>query len=112
MPSPVSTPHSPAALTATGDTIHDLVSSAMASILESQLVRLSDPERLLDARGAASLMQVSERHWAKMVADGNAPQPLRLGKLLPRWSRASLIQWIRDGCPRAGQVEPASLKVV
>ena len=60
---------------------------------------------LLTARECASLLNISSRHWLRLVDGGRAPAPLRLGAAV-RWDRRALLDWLAAGCPpvrRAGR---------
>jgi excisionase family DNA binding protein len=45
------------------------------------------------------MLQCSERHLYRMIEDGRAPKPMKLGDL-NRWPRAIVEKWIHAGCPR------------
>jgi excisionase family DNA binding protein len=53
---------------------------------------------LLDVKAVAILLHCSERTVYRLADGGRMPPPLRLGSLV-RWSRATIDQWIGDGCP-------------
>lgn len=65
---------------------------------------------LLDERAAAAMLSVSPRHFRRLTDAGDAPAPLKLGRL-SRWSRAALIAWIAAGCPKTA-AGSAALKVI
>ncbi len=50
------------------------------------------------AAEAADMLGVSVRHFSDLVAEGQAPQPVRLGRCA-RWPIQSLRTWVDDGCP-------------
>jgi excisionase family DNA binding protein len=53
---------------------------------------------LIDADAAAALVNCSTRHWRRMVDEGKAPKPIRVGTLV-RWNKQTVLEWITDGCP-------------
>jgi predicted DNA-binding transcriptional regulator AlpA len=64
--------------------------------------RLPEPA-LLDARGVAALLAVSERTvWGLHSSGRLGPTPVSLGRAR-RWSRAELLAWIEAGCPERGR---------
>jgi excisionase family DNA binding protein len=40
----------------------------------------------------------SNRHVRRLADAGKMPRPIKLGSLV-RWQRATIEQWIADGCP-------------
>lgn len=54
---------------------------------------------LLDVRGVCDLLGCSTRHIYRLADAGHMPRPVKLGALL-RWSRAAVLEWIDQGCPR------------
>jgi predicted DNA-binding transcriptional regulator AlpA len=60
---------------------------------------------LLDARQAAALCGVGRATWYRMVSAGRCPAPVRLSRGCVRWSRETLIAWIRMGCPARKEFE-------
>ena len=58
--------------------------------------------RMIDARGAAALCNISARFWARLDASGKVPKPLKLGRRC-LWSVAELDSWIAAGCPAREQ---------
>jgi predicted DNA-binding transcriptional regulator AlpA len=54
---------------------------------------------LLAAPEAAALCGVSEATGHRMNAAGRCPAPLRLSRGCVRWSRETLVEWIRLGAP-------------
>lgn len=52
---------------------------------------------MVNARTAAAIVGVSRRSWWRFVAEGKAPQPLRLGGCV-RWRVSELRRWIDSGC--------------
>lgn len=48
---------------------------------------------LLTVRDVARLCSLSERHWWSLVARGEAPKPIRIGRSA-RWSRRALLDWL------------------
>lgn len=57
---------------------------------------------LCDDNECARLLDCSKRFWHGLVAKGEAPPPIRLGRLV-RWSREVITAWIKSGCPDAAQ---------
>jgi excisionase family DNA binding protein len=53
---------------------------------------------MLNAEQFAKLLGVSSRHVRRLVDEGKAPQPVRLGRSC-RWSQQAVEAWIADGCP-------------
>ena len=61
----------------------------------------SSPEtatKLLDVQEVAALLGCSTRHVYRLADAGKMPKPVRLGALV-RWSKATIEDWIADGCP-------------
>jgi excisionase family DNA binding protein len=54
---------------------------------------------LLDVLAVAALLSSSRRTVERLVARGEMPAPVKLGRLR-RWNRADVEEWIRDGCGR------------
>lgn len=54
---------------------------------------------LLSAKQAAMLCGMSLATWHRKNAAGLVPAPVRLGPGCVRWSRRSLAEWVRLGCP-------------
>ena len=54
--------------------------------------------KLLDVQAVADMLGCSTRHAYRLSDAGKMPAPLRLGSLV-RWSKASIEEWIADGCP-------------
>jgi excisionase family DNA binding protein len=52
----------------------------------------------MDVKEVAALLGCSVRHVMRLSGDGAMPAPVKLGRLV-RWNRATLNQWIADGCP-------------
>ena len=57
---------------------------------------------LLRKARVANLLGVSLRQVDRLVAAGLIPPPVRLGRSV-RWVRATLDEWVRAGCPPAGE---------
>jgi predicted DNA-binding transcriptional regulator AlpA len=54
----------------------------------------------LDAPAAARFIGVSTSKWHDLVANGHAPEPVRLGSgNCPRWPRGELRAWLLNGAP-------------
>jgi excisionase family DNA binding protein len=72
--------------------------------------QIKSPEQatpaLLDVRGVAVMLGCSSRHVQRLGDSGRMPPALRLG-ILVRWSKATIEQWIAEGCPpvRKGDVK-------
>lgn len=52
---------------------------------------------LIDVQTVASLLGCSARHVYRLADGGRMPAPVKLGALV-RWHRATLDEWIADGC--------------
>jgi predicted DNA-binding transcriptional regulator AlpA len=52
---------------------------------------------LVNATTAAGIAGISRRSWSRLVSEGRAPQPIRLGRCV-RWRVAELRGWILAGC--------------
>ena len=52
---------------------------------------------LLDVQEVASLLNCSTRHVYRLADAGRMPHALKLGALV-RWNRATLEEWIDNGC--------------
>jgi predicted DNA-binding transcriptional regulator AlpA len=52
---------------------------------------------MVNAATAAGIVGVSRRSWSRLVAEGRAPKPIRLGRCA-RWRVAELRGWIEAGC--------------
>ena len=50
-------------------------------------------EDLLNAQGVAKFLNCSIRTVWRLVASGDLPQPLRVGRII-RWPREALIDWV------------------
>jgi predicted DNA-binding transcriptional regulator AlpA len=55
---------------------------------------------LLPDRQAAALCGSSRASWHRWRASGRIPPAIRLGRKL-LWSRETLVEWVRAGCPDA-----------
>ncbi|MEX1027560.1 MAG: helix-turn-helix domain-containing protein [Candidatus Paceibacterota bacterium] len=58
---------------------------------------------LLDVPAVAEFLLCSERHVRRMADAGRMPRPIKLGSLV-RWNRATIEQWVADGCPNCRNV--------
>lgn len=58
----------------------------------------SETKQLLKVSDLAAMLNCSTRHCHRMVDSGKMPRPLKLGGLR-RWHRATIDQWLADGCP-------------
>ncbi|KAA3637148.1 MAG: DNA-binding protein [Armatimonadetes bacterium] len=56
------------------------------------------PGRLVDIEEVAAELNLSSRTIRRLVADGEMPEPVRIGGSL-RWDRVVLGRWIEAGCP-------------
>ena len=54
--------------------------------------------KLLDVQAVSRMLGCSTRHVYRLSDAGRMPAPLKLGALV-RWSRESVEEWIRAGCP-------------
>lgn len=52
---------------------------------------------MVNAATAAGIVGVSRRSWSRLVSQGRAPKPIRLGRCA-RWRVAELRGWIESGC--------------
>ena len=52
---------------------------------------------LIDKKTLAYLLQVSQRHVARLVDVKGIPEPVRLGQVI-RWRLTEILEWIDDGC--------------
>jgi predicted DNA-binding transcriptional regulator AlpA len=57
------------------------------------------PERVrfLDEKECGARYGFSARHWRRLADSGQAPRPVRFGRLV-RWAIEDLIRWESDGC--------------
>lgn len=55
---------------------------------------------LLDEPSAGRLCGMSGRTLRRLSNAGDAPAPVKVGRLV-RWSRTALMAWIARGCPKA-----------
>ena len=53
---------------------------------------------MLTVDGVAKMLACSPRSVYRLADAGRIPPPVRIGGLV-RWPRATLEQWIADGCP-------------
>jgi predicted DNA-binding transcriptional regulator AlpA len=72
----------------------------MPEPLPSELASLGDlpDDAAVDIRAFGLLASCSARTIQRLVADGLAPAPIRVGHLC-RWRIGVIRQWLRDGCP-------------
>ena len=66
-------------------------------IVEGEAATRTQAE-MLDVQDVARLLNCSARHVYRMADIGRMPRPVKLGALV-RWSKATLIDWIAQGCP-------------
>jgi prophage regulatory protein len=52
-------------------------------------------QQLLNCEEAAAIIGISKRHWYRLVSEGAAPAPVRLGRCV-RWRQADLDEWIKN----------------
>ena len=52
---------------------------------------------LVDVLDFAAMLRCSPRHIYRLCDSGRAPRPFKIGALC-RWDRASIQQWIAEGC--------------
>ena len=55
-------------------------------------------EPMLTPDDVARLLGCSKRTVRRMVAKGQVPEPVRIGRLI-RWPREVIAKWIAGGCP-------------
>lgn len=61
----------------------------------------------VDDEGAGKMAGCSAAHWRRLVARGEAPAPIRLGRRRV-WSRAVIVAFLNGGIGAANrQTEPA-----
>jgi predicted DNA-binding transcriptional regulator AlpA len=60
---------------------------------------------LLTADQAAALLGVSPATFYRMRSAGRTPAPLRLSPGCVRYSRETLVEWVRLGCPSRKEFE-------
>ncbi len=60
---------------------------------------------LYNAADSAAYLGISERHFLRLVDRGDAPRPVRLGRLC-RWPRATLAEWVAGGCKPCRERRP------
>ena len=53
---------------------------------------------LLTRTETVKILRCSLKHLDNMIAKGQCPKPIRLGKA-PRFRKAELLEWIAAGCP-------------
>lgn len=58
-----------------------------------------DPNRLLNKRDIADLLQSCVSRIDKMMANGTIPAPIKIGTSV-RWKPEVIDGWIAAGCPR------------
>jgi predicted DNA-binding transcriptional regulator AlpA len=54
-------------------------------------------KQVLSSKHAAAFRGVSDREWARMVADGRAPKPIKRGKRANGWTLEDLIAMDGNG---------------
>ena len=54
---------------------------------------------LVDVTEVARMLGVCKQHVRRLADSGRMPAPRRLGQLV-RWSKAEILKWCADGCPR------------
>jgi len=59
---------------------------------------------MLTVDQVAGVLGCSPRTVRRLTDSGRMPRPIRLGALL-RWPRQTIESWIRQGCPRAKDME-------
>jgi len=55
---------------------------------------------MLTVDGVAKLLACSARSVRRLADQGKVPRPVRIGGMV-RWPRATIDQWLADGCPSA-----------
>lgn len=66
---------------------------------------LTETPALLTAETAAQLCEVSLRTWRRLEAEGNVPNPVRVGGRIKRYRRTEVLAWVEAGCPSREQWE-------
>jgi excisionase family DNA binding protein len=72
--------------------------------LADPIARVCEP-LLLTADQAAELLGVSTASLYRMQARGRLPKPHRLSPGCVRYSRETLVEWVRMGCPPLKEFE-------
>ncbi len=91
-----------------------MAASPRAAALRSVLAQSAPAEAhggsgatlLLDAYDLARELRASLRTIRRWDSAGILPKPIRLSSGAVRWSREVILAWLRDGCPRRGEVRP------
>ncbi|MFO7858943.1 MAG: helix-turn-helix domain-containing protein [Ectothiorhodospiraceae bacterium] len=55
-------------------------------------------EPMLTSEDVARLLGCSKRTVRRLVAKGQIPRPLRIGRLI-RWQQDVIVTWMAGGCP-------------
>ncbi len=59
--------------------------------------------QVLSVDDVAEHFDVSGRTIWRWVADGEFPQPLRIGRRLRYWDAGQIDNWIAEGCPEVAK---------
>jgi excisionase family DNA binding protein len=73
------------------------IAPAAADVATPSRHTAEPPALLIDARELARLLAVSLRHVHRMLAAGELPDPVRLGRAL-RWRRVDIEAFVDAGC--------------
>ena len=66
--------------------------------MSTQTLPVGSPAMLLDVQTVADVLGCSTRHVQRLSDRGRMPTPVKLGALV-RWPRATIEDWIAEGCP-------------
>jgi predicted DNA-binding transcriptional regulator AlpA len=58
-----------------------------------------DAERLIDRAEFQALLGIGQSTFERLKASGRFPRHLELSRTLHRWRLATVLEWLRDGCP-------------
>lgn len=83
--------------------VHDAVARAVAPLLTPPRPPAPSPTDLLKAVEVQSLLRIDERTLRRMVREGVAPSPIRMGGRMLRWQRGAVERWIEDGARPSGR---------
>jgi predicted DNA-binding transcriptional regulator AlpA len=59
-----------------------------------------DGQRLIDRAEFQALLGIGQSTFERLKAAGRLPPHLELSKTLHRWRLATVLEWLRDGCPK------------
>lgn len=73
----------------------------------AEIAAMPDNKMLLDVRELAKALSISPRTVWKLVANGELPQPIRLGRRLPRWPAIVIADWLKKKVREEGACSKA-----